>query len=160
MNKFPVLPTSQFCVMCSFLLPTALSLSSLYLSMAFASPKPLCDPVQSHSCLQLGYPTHPSGEQNETLWPLRHVPGGVFSAPSPDPKLLIKVFFMDEFFNSSNSGLMKEAEGEAGRRFSTENVKFPEDMKKAKGAVRVCQRAGFFPDMTQGHKIALAAHYL
>lgn len=77
-----------------------------------------------------------------------------------DPKLLIKVFFMDEFFNSSNSGLMKEAEGEAGRRFSTENVKFPEDMKKAKGAVRVCQRAGFFPDMTQGHKIALAAHYL
>lgn len=55
---------------------------------------------------------------------------------------------------------MKEAEGEAGRRFSTENVKFPEDMKKAKGAVRVCQRAGFFPDMTQGHKIALAAHYL
>lgn len=63
-NQLPdLLPTPSSHWAKLFSLPTVSSFCILYLTVTVASPKPLWDPMESHSCLKFVYPTHSSRDK-------------------------------------------------------------------------------------------------
>lgn len=118
---------------CFLPLPPASPLSSLCLTLAVASPKPLCD-ARAMSCLWFVGPTYPSRGQMQLALPEACAWGSLHRRlPQSQAAYQRVLLFMVEFFkNSSNqAGLLGEAEGEAGKRCCTENRRFSKDMEKA-----------------------------
>lgn len=120
---------------CSFLLPTASSLSCLHLTGATASPNPLLTLCKLIPALSDVTWLVPAGTKMKLF--LRHVPGEVPSLPFFIPSCSSDFCCLS--MNSSRMYQAKQTQAESrrgGKRFCTENIRFSKDTEKTEGTLR------------------------